>query len=201
MITESATALLIEMVDVLPFGVIELLITKGITVELIKQALNALFHINRSIPWRLIDQGGNTGFQSLQTLSAPGFKQVTATLQTFLTFKQGCGAPQLLKRIREGEFLELPWLQQGRQPRHQATVLQEQLIGEQGRKVEIGQLLTGIVPAADCFKPPDAQIGFLQFRDRGPEQTMGLQGEVLQVPLAELLTDRAAMARAVQKQP
>ena len=42
-IAESATTLLVEVADVLSLGVVKLLITKGIAIELIEQTLDALF--------------------------------------------------------------------------------------------------------------------------------------------------------------
>ena len=46
LIAEAAASLLIQVMDVLPFAVIQLLITESIAIELIEESLNALLHIH-----------------------------------------------------------------------------------------------------------------------------------------------------------
>ena len=118
---EATATLLVEMQDVLPLGVIQLLIAQGIAVEVIKQGLDAHLHIDAGLRIgrariRLINQHGNAGLQRLQPLTSPGLEQVAAALETLLTLQQRGGATQLLQGIRQSNPLQFTRLQQRRQP-------------------------------------------------------------------------------------
>ena len=91
-------------------------------------------------------------------MASPGLKQVSAALETFLALQQRCDAAQLLKRIGQNQALELAWLQQRRQTGGKCTVFQQQLIGQQTRKIKFVEAFSGIITTTDRLQSAFAEV-------------------------------------------
>ena len=146
----------------------------------------------------LIDQQSNASLEGLKTLSRPGFQQVSAALVTLLALKHRRRATQLFHRTCQRQSLKLPRFQERRETSDQIAVLQEQLVGEQTREIQIRQLIAAILSAADRFKARRTEIALLQVGNARPEQAVMLQCEVLELAASQFLADSCAMWGAVK---
>jgi hypothetical protein len=97
LIAVAAASLLIQVMDVLPFAVIQLLITESIAIELVEECLNALLHIHRFLLWLMLDQRRDAGLERLQSLPAPGLQKMPAAFETFLPLQQSGRADPVLQ--------------------------------------------------------------------------------------------------------
>ena len=178
----TGATLLIEVGDVFPLAVVELLEAQSVGIEVFKQGVDALLHIDVGQCLRLIlllgDQRCDATFKRLQALPTPGFKQMPTTLQTFLTFENGSCAAQLLQRVTQGKSLKFTRFEQGGEPRHQRTVLKQKLISEQTGQIEVCQVLAAVLTATDGLQPAGADVCFLQIGESCPEQPVMLQREI-----------------------
>jgi hypothetical protein len=68
-------------------------------------------------------------------------------------------------------------------------------------QVEIGQIQPGVGAPVDGFQPAGAKVVLLQLADGGPEQAVVLQGEIIQLPAAQLGADAAAGGGAAPISP
>ena len=114
------TSLLIELLEVLALGVIELLETQGIGVESLKQRFDAGF----GIPLVLfaLQQHRNALLQALQSLRSPGLEQVAATAQHAMTLQARGRAAQLVAGVDQAKLLQLARFQQRREPLQQRGI-------------------------------------------------------------------------------
>ena len=126
---------------------------------------------------------------------------MAATLEALLPFQGSSGATQLQQGLAEGHPLQLIGLQQRGQPTQQGALLHHQLVGEQPGQVQIPQIEAGILAAVDRLEPAGAEVFFLQGADGCPEQTVGLEGEVVEFALAQLHPYGGAVGGAMQVEP